>query len=311
MATMKPIRILILGHPYFVNKLRELGASFGSSDSTYTFVTFGRGKLRKWLSLWRSDLIYLIGGDLRPNRFYHLALFLKKKIIFHWVGSDILDMKAWCNLGNQFSSLLVNRVVHWTEVNWTANELKELGLTSRVVPLTPAAFPSEVCGLPEKFVILTYLPAGKADFYGEDTIVELARKFPDIVFLAVATKTIDRNPEWPPNLISVGWVDNMAELYSEVVLMIRLTRHDGLSFMVLEALANGRHVIWGYPLTGVYQTDGNIDRMVPFIEKLYQKHRQGNLHINQIGREYVSRFYRPQVVWEQISRGIGEVVAKQ
>lgn len=308
MATIKPIRILILGHPYFVNKLRELAASYGSVDTPYTFLTFGRGKIGKWLSLWRSDLIYLIGGDIRPNRFYHLALLLKKKIIFHWVGSDILDMKAWRDLGRQFSPYLVNRVTHWAEVNWTANELKELGLTSQVVPLTPADFPEEVRELPDKFVILTYLPTGKADFYGEATIVELARKFPGIVFLAVAAQTIDRNPEWPPNLISVGWVDNMNEFYSEVVLMIRLTRHDGLSFMVLEALAHGRHVIWGYPLTGVYQTDGDIYRMIPFIEKLYQQHCQGELPINQVGREYVARFYRPQVVWDQISRGIDEVI---
>lgn len=308
MAAIKPVRILILGHPYFVNKLRELGTSFGSTDMSYTFMTFGRSKIGKWLSLWRSDLIYLIGGDLRPNRFYHLALFLKKKIIFHWVGSDILDMKAWCNQGRKFSPWLMNHVVHWAEVMWTANELKELGLSCQVVPLTPAVFPKEVKELPGKFVILTYLPAGKADFYGEATIIELACQFPEIVFLAVATNPTDRNPEWPPNLISVGWVDNMAELYSEVVLVIRLTRHDGLSFMVLEALAHGRHVIWGYPLTGVYQTNGDIDRLVPFIDKLYQKHLQGDLHINQVGREFVARFYRPQVVWDQISRGIDEVI---
>jgi hypothetical protein len=308
MATVKPIRILILGHPYFVNKMRELGTQSGPTGRPFVFLTFGRSKIGRWLSLWRSDLIYLIGGDLRPNRFYHFALFLKKKVVFHWVGSDILDMKAWRVQGHQFSPVLVNQVVHWAEVNWTANELKELGLTSQIVPLTPASFPKEVRELPDKFVVLVYLPTGKAEFYGESTIVMLARNFPNMVFLAAAAKSTKSNPEWPPNLISVGWVDNMAELYGEVVLMIRLTKHDGLSFMVLEALAHGRHVIWGYPFPGVYQTDGNIDRLVPFIEKLYQKHSEGELHINQVGREYVARFYRPQVVWDRISQGIQEVM---
>lgn len=308
MAAIKPIRILILGHPYFVNKLRELATRFGPTNTPYHFMKFGRSKIGKWISLWRCDLIYLIGGDLRPNRFYHLALFLRKKIIIHWVGSDILDMMSWRNQGNQFSRKLVGEAVHWAEVKWTAKELKELGLYCRVVPLTPAVFPEEVRDLPEKFVVLTYLPTGKAEFYGESTIVELARKMPEVVFLAVAANTAYRNPNWPSNLISVGWVDNMAELYSEVVLMIRLTRHDGLSFMVLEALAHGRHVIWGYPFTGVYQTDGSIDRLVPFIEKLYQKHSEKGLHINQVGREYVARFYRPQNVWDSISRGIQEVI---
>lgn len=309
MAAVKPIRILVLGHPYFVNKVRELAARFGPAGMPYRFA-FGRGKIGKWISLWRCDLVYLIGGDLRPNWFYHLALFLKKIIIIHWVGSDILEMMAWRKQGNEFSYKLASQAVHWAEVNWTAKELQELGLACRVVPLTSVAFPEEVRDLPEKFVVLTYLPTGKGEFYGETTIVELARKMPDVVFLAVAAQTISRNPEWPSNLISVGWVDNMAEFYSEVVLIIRLTLHDGLSLMVLEALAHGRHVIWGYPFTGAYQTDGNIDRLVRFIEKLHQKHVQKDLQINRIGREFVARFYRPENVWDSISRGIQEVMNK-
>lgn len=308
MAALKPIRILIVGHSYFVNKLRELAAHFGAADSPYVFTTLRRSKLGKWLSLWRSDLIYLIGGDVRPNRFYQLALLFHKKLIFHWVGSDILEMQQWRAQGHQFSYLLVNKVDHWAEVNWTAAELAELGISSKVVPLTPAEFPKEVKELPEKFVVLTYLPTGKADFYGEATIVALAKQFPGIVFLAVAANTTDRNPEWPSNLISMGWVDKMAELYGEVTLLIRLTQHDGLSFMVLEALANGRHVIWGYPFTGVYRTDGDLRRLVQFIAKLYQKYSQGTLTVNRVGRDFVARFYRPQAIWERISREIDEVI---
>jgi hypothetical protein len=310
MKADKPKKILILGHPYFVNKLRELRNSFGAdSAANYVFTTLPKSKFRKWLSLWHSDLIYLIGGDLRPNRFYHLALRLKKKLVFHWVGTDILEMKAWRGMGRKFSSLLVNKVFHWTEVKWTAAELVELGLISKVVPLSPAVFPGEVKALPEKFVVLTYLPPGKPEFYGERTIVKLAERFPEIIFLAVATPTTNRNTEWPSNLIPVGWVDDMAELYREITLLIRLTQHDGLSFMVLEALANGRHVIWGYPFTGVYQSDGDLNRLIPFLEKLYQMHCRGQLKINQIGREFVVRFYNPKVVWEKICRGMDEVLS--
>ena len=299
-----------MGHPYFANKLKELAANAGPGISPYSFVALRKSQLGKWFSLWRSDLIYLIGGDIRPNRFYHMALKLHKKLIFHWVGSDILEMKAWRDQKRAFSHLLMEKATHWAEVNWTAAELTGLGLNCKIVPLTPTVFPKEVKSLPEKFVVLTYLPANRADFYGEATIIELAKRFPEIVFLAVANQTTGPQTEWPANLISVGWVDNMAELYGEVTMLIRLTQHDGLSFMVLEALAHGRHVIWGYPFAGVYQTDGNIERLVPFMEKLYQKHCHNALTINRVGRDFVARFYRPEAVWERLSQGIDEVMKK-
>ncbi len=308
MAEVKPIRILILGYPYFGNKLRELAAGYGSGELPCVFKPSGKSKPGKLLSLFFSDVIYLIGGDLRHNRFYRMALMLNKKLIFHWVGSDILEMKAWLARGRQFSLPLVNRVFHWAEADWTAEELKEMGIESKIVPLTPAAFPEAVKPFPEKFAVLTYLPAGREDFYGESTIVALARKFPEIVFLAAAMQTAVRNREWPENLVPLGWVDDMAGLYGEVTLLIRLTRHDGVSFMVLEALANGRHVIWGHPFTGVIHTDGNLDGLCSLIGDLYQKHCRGDLTVNRAGRNFVRRFYHPQVIWERISREIYEVV---
>lgn len=301
---MKPKRVLLLGYPYFVDKLQELG-----SDSRYCLVPFPKKGFRMWLALLRSDLVYLIGGDLRPNRFYRVALLLRKKLIFHWVGSDILAMQDWRNQGKRFAPAFVKRVTHWAEVDWTARELAALDIPARVIPLTPATFPESVKELPEKFVALTYLPPEKAGFYGESLIIQLAKAFPDVTFLAVGTAPTARNSAWPGNLVSVGWVGDMAELYREVSVLIRLTQHDGLSFMVLEALANARYVIWSYSFDGVFQAN-DYSRLEQVFRDLYQEYRDGKLQLNYPGRERVMQFYNPQAVWERISRGMDEVLVK-
>lgn len=304
MPVQKPKSVLVLGYPYFVNRLKELG----NSDD-FTFQEMPKGQLQRWIALLCTDLIYVIGGDLRANRYYTATLFLKKKLIMHWVGTDILTMKELKSHGGHFSSAMVNQVTHWAEVDWTARELVEIGVTADIVPLTPAGFPESVKELPSKFVALTYLPAGKEDFYGAGQIIRLARELPDMVILVAAASPQEKNEEWPDNLIPIGWVNDMSELYREISVLIRLTRHDGLSFMVLEALAQGRHVIWSYPLDGVRHAR-NYDELHQAIRQLYERYQAGQLEVNNQGRKVVEERYSPTNVWGQISRGIVALLEK-
>ncbi|HBF38392.1 MAG TPA: hypothetical protein DDW50_13880 [Firmicutes bacterium] len=299
----KAQRILVIGYPYFVGRIQELAAG-----SDYQLLTMPKSGFQRWLTLLRVKAIYLIGGDLRSNRFYTAAVFLRKKLIMHWVGSDILEMKEWLKKGHRFSPLLLKHSHHWAEVDWTAGELQELGIKAQVVPLTPASFPAEVKELPAKFVVLCYLPPEREHFYGGTEMIQLAKQFPDIVFLAVAASPTDSHPDWPENIIPVGWVDDMGELYPEITVLVRFTEHDGLSFMVLEALANGRHVIWSYPFEGVRKAT-NYAQLMGAISELYQDFQAGKLPLNQPGRAYVADHYRPQAVWQRIYQGINGVLS--
>ena len=304
LAKQRPIRVLIMGYPYFVNRLRELG-----QDAEYQLVPLPRTRFGRYLALLRADLIYLIGGDLRRNRFFDIAFLLRKHLIVHWVGSDILEMKDWRDQRHRFAPRMVKKAEHWAEVDWTAAELAELGIQARIVPLTPAVFPEDTYEIPSKFVVLTYLPPGKEEFYGEKEIIKLAQHFPEIVFLAAAASSAEPRPGWPSNLIPIGWVNNMAELYREVIVLVRLTQHDGLSFMVLEALAQARFVVWSYPLAGVAQAR-NCAEAVPVLADLYQAFCNRQLVPNWEGRQKVTENYSPQAVWRQISRGIAAVLAR-
>ncbi|TCL61805.1 hypothetical protein EDC14_103238 [Hydrogenispora ethanolica] len=304
MAKKRPIRILLMGYPYFVHRLQELGWS-----AEYQLIPLPRTRIGRYLALLRADLIYLIGGDLRHNRFFNLAFLLGKRLVVHWVGSDILAMKEWHEQKRRFASWMVKKAEHWAEVDWTAAELLDLGIQARIVPLTPAAFPEKTYEIPSKFVVLTYLPPGKEEFYGEKELIQLARKFPEIVFLAAAASSADPKPEWPSNLIPIGWVNNMSELYREVIALVRLTQHDGLSFMVLEALAQARYVIWSYPLTGAAQARNCVEA-APVLADLYRAFCHQKLTLNSEGRNMVIGNYTPQAVLGQIAQGIAEILAR-
>ena len=80
----KARRILVIGYPYFVGRIQELAAG-----SDYQLLTMPKSRLQQWLTLLRVKAIYLIGGDLRSNRFYTVAVLLRKKLIMHFSLSPI------------------------------------------------------------------------------------------------------------------------------------------------------------------------------------------------------------------------------
>jgi hypothetical protein len=85
---------------------------------------------------------------------------------------------------------------------------------------------------------------GKEAFYGWPQIERLARDMPDVDFAIVG-----HDGTALPQLGNIryhGWVDALVPLIDEATAVARLTRHDGLSRTVLEALSRCRHVFWTY-----------------------------------------------------------------
>ena len=63
----------------------------------------------------------------------------------------------------------------------------------------------------------------------------------------------------------------MMEIYKQTSLLIRLTKHDGFSSMVLEALSLGRNVIWTYKIPHCFQTEAEREKLL----NLFNKARKG------------------------------------
>src|SRR6266403_1239163 len=67
-------------------------------------------------------------------------------------------------------------------------------------------------------------------------------------------------PCWFTCQISITAISMVSiAFYKRASVVWRPVRHDGLSFMVLEALGHGRHVLWTYEFPGCVKVDGVSD----------------------------------------------------
>jgi hypothetical protein len=239
------------------------------------------------------DLVYQIGGRVSMGPFLRAAYGLRKeKIVMHWVGSDTLDQQQELADGKSHSWVM-NGVHHWAESNWMVREVEILGLSCELIPLPSARVPAEPSPLPSEFSVLVYVPAvDRANLYGLDRILCAARALPHIPFELVGL--YDGKIENPPaNLKIHGRIPDLADFYRRASAVWRPVRHDGLSFMVMEAMGHGRHVLWTYPFRGCLQVDGAVDA-IREITRLHSLHESRALDINREGVQAIADGgYRP------------------
>lgn len=293
---MKPKRVAVSGYRYFVAMLSKILSRDG-----WQAKRCPRGsvvsKLITAYTIWQADVLYLVGGVTRMDRRLDLARLFRKPVFMHWVGSDVLEAIENFKAG-LVDEWVVNQVVHWAEVPWTAEELRQAGIEASVMSLASATVPTEhPPSLPNDFTVLTYLPDGWWDFFQGEEILRLATDFSNIQFRIVACS--ESPGKVPPNVRLLGYVHDMSQVYPEVTLYVRLAHHDGLSFMVLESLAYGRHVIWSYPFKGVISV-GGYEELKQAVNILLHAHCNGKLELNREGRAYVLESYSPDKVAQRI-----------
>jgi glycosyltransferase involved in cell wall biosynthesis len=137
-------------------------------------------------------------------------------------------------------------------------------------------------------------------------VIQVARGLPAIQFSIVGLRAGQRL-DVPSNVSLHGWASNLDKFYRDSTVLWRPTRHDGLSFMALEALAYGRYVLWTYPFTGAIQTQDPI-KARNHIEAMFELHHSGRLPLNRAGAEYVgANFSRAQIRRSLLERWRGIV----
>ena len=204
------------------------------------------------LRLQDYDIIH--GLFMRPFVFFSLICgkMLGKITICHWMGTDV--MRAMKETRFRLMALILNGIVDLNIV-YSENlqkELEHVGINSVIwpIPIDSEYFSIvELPPMPERFSVLCKI----ADdwLYGSDIILKLAKDLPHVRFFIVPGKDIQptgllSKMEEVPNLVFLGWKNNMLDVYRQTTVLLRLTRHDGLSYMVLESLAMGRQVIWSH-----------------------------------------------------------------
>ena len=283
-------RILILGLPYFGKKLAiELGELGWEAEYLAHPGRSATGWARIARTVQKADILYLIGSRIDRGSPQDKMLRLRRKpTVIHWVGTDVQIAVEEHRKGN-VSLRVAERPTHWCDAPWLVAELRLLGIVSDYVSLPIPLETAPAPPLPEQFNVLFYYPVDAFDreVFDIETMLRLPAEFPDLRFI-LTPSTADTLPgKLPTNLETRSWVDDMDSLYKEVTAIVRLTTHDGQSFMAAEALSRGRYVIWTQPMPGCIKASG-FEQVSAALRILVDKHEAGTLKVNQSGRRAVN-----------------------
>jgi hypothetical protein len=296
--------IVFSGLSYFseqiVKKFRKLDLW-----DVYFFMQFDNNNIlnftKQVIKVLSSHVWYCIGGYSGRNTIVALRYMLKHPTIYHWAGTDVLILQDKYHKNIPLNRIR-NKVNHWAAAPWLVDELKEMGFNSKFVPLPSLTIGQilldEPAPFPKQFTILTYLPDQRAEFYGSDFIIRLANDFPNINILVVGGKGSFLNKK-VNNIKFYGWVENMKPFYQHSSMIVRMTKHDGYGGTVQEGLAMGRYAAWTYPFPGVFQTK-EYEQLKQYVYELYELHKCNKLAFNYVGRNYIEKHHRPDVLLDNI-----------
>ena len=288
----RPLRVSVLGPPeLFADRTVDLLRSQGIDARRPKWPADGRfraprvrlERIRRGLA---TDVFFHMYGQRHLGRMESWLARLGVPTLILWIGDDVVIDAP------KASKSVTEQAWHWCRTPWLQDELADVGVAAEVLLMSPPRIPDHVPALPSTFTVLAYALDGQDERYGLDFVLELARRRPDIQFLLLAATSTDSLPE---NVTALGWVDDIHDVMSQTTLYVRPTSHDGLAYLVLEALAYGRYVLWTYPFPGA-ETAVDVDAAEARLDELYRQHVEGRLSPNQAGREAVLEMFEPSVV---------------
>jgi hypothetical protein len=299
------LRVSVVGPPeLFADRTVELLRGMGiDARRTGRRVDGSEGvpkrieRIKRGLS---TDVFFHMCGDRALSRLQHWLARLGIPTLILWIGSDIVFHAS------QASSEIVDEAWHWCRATWLRDELAEAGIEAKVVLMSPPRIPTLVPAMPARFTVMAYMFDDRHDLYGYEFVVELARRRPDIRFLLLAATSPDGLPD---NVTALGWIEDVNSVMSETTLYIRPTSHDGLSYLVLEALAQGRYVLWTHPFPGAEVAD-SVDAAEARIDQLYRLHEEGRLLPNNVGREAILEMFEPAALQDEVLQSLTAVANK-
>jgi hypothetical protein len=230
----------------------------------------------------------------------------RSRVVIFWCGSDVL--RAQRIRAKRPVDPWIARQIHWAASPVLADEVRALGLPCEFVQASFVESVRDPKPLPKKFSVLVFLPrADVAELYGWDRVVQVAKALPHIHF-KLAGLHDGQVVQAPDNVSVCHWTPDPRRLYEEATVLWRSVRHDaGISFMVLEAMSHGRHVLYTYAVPGATQVSG-IDDAREHLECLLALHQAGALSLNRAGIDVVARTYSRDVVKDELHRRWEEII---
>ncbi len=277
--------IAIVGLKYFGNRICEQLNKIDNKNKYIYFNTYYSYKDRLCFLILLPFIktVYSINGTIKKSFIFNISFFLKKKVVFHWVGSDLTQAKKDF-LDNNYNHSFIAKPIHLTDTPWYIDELKTIGIKAQFIPLTTVNENYTTRKFPNNFSVLSYIPELDSNFYGFDRIIDIANNLKHIHFvIAGISKT---NKIIPENIKLLGWVNNMEEIIANSIVSLRIPEHDGLSSFIIESLKNERYVLYNIAYNECVLIDDN-QSIIDAILLLEDKFNCGNLPLNTKGRNFV------------------------
>lgn len=234
-----------------------------------------------------TDVVYRVYSPAHLP-FMMLAKLMRAPVVIHWIGSDVLSATDNPILYRKIASQAALNITCYEELQ---NELADVGIAAEVIPIVPFNLNLEIAKMPERHSVIVYLPKGREELYGLDTILEVASSLPDLEFNIVANDStlFDKYP----NIKALGTLspEQMEKLYDQVSIVLRNTKHDGLSMSVIEGLAKGKHVIWNHAFEGSTFADTPTE-----IYEAIKEIIQDTPKPNSFGHQYIKDNYNKKIV---------------
>ena len=238
-------KVVIVGLPRFASKLAAKLIEYYPEARIKSFDTY-TSTIDKILSIPHlifCDVVYSINGTITKSTVFDIAFLFKKKLIMHWVGTDVVrsvkDFKS-----GKYNPDYISKSVHLCEVEWMKEELKEMGIDAKIQNFVGFESTNEIPKAINEFNVLSYLHPGREEFYGIEKLITCAEKFPEIPFYITGSE--DYEKQTPANMKFFGWVNNLDQMISEAGICVRIPEHDGLSSFVLESMSRGKFIAYAY-----------------------------------------------------------------
>lgn len=226
----------------------------------------------------------------------------KAKKIIHWIGTDVLQMHkslsydALKSLKSMFKNM---KIVHLTECQQTHDELKEIGIDSKIVPTVPSKlFKYNEFPQPKKFTVANYINPTQREIYQEKLMTDVAKSMPDVQFLFFGDKT---KTGVDGNIIYGGWMP-IEDVIKKSSCIIRMVQHDGLPHSPLQFMTAGRRVISNYKFK--YFDNAQVDNK-SIIEAIREVQKNPTVD------EKASDYWRKELDHDKYKKEIWKIVNSQ
>ncbi len=253
-----------------------------------------KGKIKKLvftlIKMMQIDMLYQGYGAHKTTFQLKVAKLYRKKVICHWIGTDILIARKKKNIKTVQNYITYNLACS----PLIQSELKELGIESEEVAILPGKMNKEYSKLPDKHRILAYLPERKEEFYGIEEVKYVAQKYSNIEIYIVGNSNDTIHLK---NVKFLGKIpyNELVELYDKVTILMRIPKHDGLSLMLLEALIKGKEVLYCYDFPFTRHIESNEDIDVAMEEILSREP-----YFNEEGHNYILDNYNIAIIKKKL-----------